>query len=110
MLGKNREGEAEVATIPGHVAVRHQRRDQKGGHHHVQALLCHHRLYRQLIPMVIMTRTSLGDEGMEAKRSLQLIHAFPKIDPVQNRKDLTPGPSREKSDHAQDQDRHLQNG
>ena len=52
-------------------------------------------------PMVIMTRTSLGDEGMEAKRSLQLIHAFPKIDPVQNRKDLTPGPSLEKSDHAQ---------
>ena len=51
--------------------------------------------------MVIMTRTSLGDEGMEAKRSLQLIHAFPKIDPVQNRKDLTPGPSLEKSDHAQ---------
>ena len=52
-------------------------------------------------PMVIMTRTSLGDEGMEAKRSLQLIHAFPKIDLVQNRKDLTPGPSLEKSDHAQ---------
>ena len=51
--------------------------------------------------MVIMTRTSLGDEGMEAKRSLQLIHAFPKIDLVQNRKDLTPGPSLEKSDHAQ---------
>ena len=51
--------------------------------------------------MVIMTRTSLGDEGMEAKTGLQLLHAFPKIDPVQNRKDLTPGPSREKSDHAQ---------
>ena len=51
--------------------------------------------------MVIMTRTSLGDEGMEAKRSLQLIHAFPKIDLVQNRKDLTLGPSLEKSDHAQ---------
>jgi hypothetical protein len=50
---------------------------------------------------VIMTRTSLGDEGMEAKTGLQLLHAFPKIDPVQNRKDLTPGPSREKSDHAQ---------
>ena len=46
-----------------------------------------------------MTRASLGDEGMEAKTSLQL--AFPKIDPVQNRKDLTPGPSLEKSDHAQ---------
>ena len=51
--------------------------------------------------MVIMTRTSLGDVGMEAKRSLQLIHAFLKIDPVQNRRDLIPGPSLEKSDHAQ---------